>query len=90
MSDETIKKIVRRSREDDDFFHALVFNPEKVLAELDLSREEKSRLLALDPERLIGVLVGGGSLADCGVTNTCTYTCQITNQARMPGEIVSQ
>lgn len=84
MQTEALDKLVEQAKADPQFFHALVFNPEQVLSRVDyLDREAKGAIIGLTPERLVTILVGG-ELADCGLTNTCTYTCDVTNLSQNP------
>jgi hypothetical protein len=77
MDMEALKRVVERARKDAAFFHALVFDPERVLAKLPgMERRTKARLLALDPEQLIGRLLAEGGCTDptCG-PQSCLDTC---------------
>jgi hypothetical protein len=74
---DALARLVEQARRDPQFFHNLVFDPDRVIAKLDyLSRESKAALVALDPARVIG---GLARLAkDCGVTcggSSCEDTC---------------
>lgn len=90
MRNEALEKLIEQAKADPQFFHALVFNPEQVLSKVDyLDREAKGAIIGLPPERLITILVGG-ELADCGVTNTCTYTCSVTNAIQNPLDRIRQ
>lgn len=81
MSSQSISKLIEKAKKDPKFFHSLVFNPESVLAEIDLGREEKARLVAMDPEEFIDDLIGG-KLQDCTVTVNCGSTCTHTVSAK--------
>jgi len=85
MDIEELKRVVERARGDAAFFHALVFDPERVLANLpEMDRRTKARLLALNPEQLIGSLLAEGGCTDptCGpqsCLDTCgPHSCQVT------------
>jgi hypothetical protein len=78
-----LDELVNRARDDANFFHQLVFNPEEVLGKLDfLPRREKGMIVSLAPEDVIaglaGLLVNSDlTVADCGDScgNSCTQTC---------------
>src|ERR687898_345848 len=80
---ETLDRLVERARNDPGFFHLLVFQPEKAIAELDfLDRREKGRIVSISPEDVISGLVGlvrspGGALAVCdhSCSDSCDSTC---------------
>lgn len=86
MADQTKKaldQLVARAKKDPKFFHALVFDAEKTIADLDfLDRRSKASLVALDPQDVIAGLAGlainvGGDVQFCGDTcdSSCTNTC---------------
>lgn len=77
MGTEAMKQLVAQAREDPAFFHALIFNPETVLAKLDyLSRAAKASLVAIRPEQIISILTGRNVSCDGNVTCSCTTgTC---------------
>lgn len=59
MASTSMQKLVEQARKDPKFLHALVFDPESVLPQLDyLDRGQKSALLGNSPEDTIGSLVG--------------------------------
>lgn len=72
---EGLSRLVEQAREDPGFFHSLVFEPEKALAELTyLDRREKGAIVSLRPEDVIaglaGLIVGPG-----GAAAVCDYSC---------------
>jgi hypothetical protein len=75
---EGLKRLVDQARKDPAFFHALVFDPEKVISRLSyLDRKTKGALLRLDPDVLIRNLIPI-EVAECGDTcgaGSCTATC---------------
>lgn len=76
MDDKVLEQLAAQARSDPAFFHALVFDTEKVLAKLDyLDRSAKASLVAISPEEIIGILVG--KLNYCGFTcsDSCGFTC---------------
>ena len=80
MADKTLERLLEQAKADPKFFHALVFDPQSILDELEyVDRGIKGAIIALDPEQLIGDLIG--SLADCGVTVNCTSTCTYTSSS---------
>jgi hypothetical protein len=53
------ERLVDRVKADPEFFHALVFNPEEVLQNLDfLDRRARAALVAINPSDLIGRMIG--------------------------------
>jgi hypothetical protein len=90
---EVIEKLLARAKEDPEFFHALVFEPDKVAAEFD-DRKIKSAIFGIDPDRLLRTtLLPTQRVADscypdsscectagsCGVT--CNSSCAVTCSA---------
>ncbi len=64
MDTKSMNKLVERAKDDPKFFHALVFDPESVMSELDyLDRGAKSALLGNSPEDVISGLIGQYSAA---------------------------
>jgi hypothetical protein len=84
MDREALRRLVERARSDAEFFHKLVFDPETVLAELDIDRPTKGNILGLTPEQLIGFMTQphprSGEFGDqfceptCG-NESCFTTC---------------
>jgi hypothetical protein len=73
---EALDRLVEQAQNDPEFFHGLVFKPEETLAKIDfLDRQEKARILELNPEDVIAGLCGVPGL-DCDYT--CLDTCDIT------------
>jgi hypothetical protein len=74
---DPLVQLLERARKDPKFFHQLVFDPEGVISKVTfLSRESKSRLLAIRPENVIQSLIG--RLGWCGDTcgaDSCIDTC---------------
>jgi hypothetical protein len=77
MSPEVINRILQRARSDPEFFHKLVFTPEKVFREIpELSRGDKAAMLAAKPEEFF--VAGLAVAAQCGDTcgdRSCSRTC---------------
>jgi hypothetical protein len=77
---EALLKIVEKAREDKDFFHALVFDPNRALAALEgVDEATKAKLRAISPEtffvpQLVRSL--GGRLREC--EPTCSVSCDDT------------
>jgi hypothetical protein len=80
--EEALNQLIERARKDPQFFHALVFSPEKVLGELDfLDRRERGAIVAIRPEDVIAGLAGllknpTSGVAVCGYS--CSDSCDIT------------
>jgi hypothetical protein len=79
MTPEVLSRIIERAKTDRAFFHSLVFNPEKIFAQMpELSRAEKSAMLAVKPEAFFAVTFG--PVAECGDTcgdRSCSLTCGV-------------
>ncbi|SRR5579871_393741 len=75
---EIILQIVQKAREDKEFFHTLVFDPEKALASLEgVDEATKKRLRAIRPGSfLVAPLVGAVKLEECDPT--CSLSCDST------------
>jgi hypothetical protein len=78
MEIEDLRRIVDRARTDPAFFHMLVFDPERAMAEIPgLDRFAKAKLLSVNPEIMIGQLLaqeGGCTDPTCG-PQSCLDTC---------------
>lgn len=78
-SREELQRLVELARDDPGFFHALVFDPERILPRVDfLPRKLKAALLAKDPISVIDDLVSAGGPEECGTTcgpASCEETC---------------
>ena len=81
-STDGIEKLVRNARENAQFFHDLVWNTERTIAEIDyLTRQEKANILSLNPENVVAGLATGGRgtspVEVCGVScaGSCGGTC---------------
>lgn len=73
MDPKIFQRLVGQAREDAQFFHVLVFQPEKVLEKLDyLDEAAKEAVRRTDPQALIALLVG--ELGTCGGSETCSCT----------------
>src|SRR5690349_14038636 len=84
MSDEkrsALEQLTKRAKEDPQFFHDLVFEPERALASADfLERREKSKIISIDPDAVIaglaGLFVSEEAVYLCG--ETCNGSCGVT------------
>jgi len=78
MDNETLKQIVEKAKADPQFFHALIFEPDKALNQLSgVDRAAKGKLLATDPERLLSDALAPLGGTGCGKScdTSCDYTC---------------
>lgn len=66
---DAIKKLMDRAKADPKFFHALVFEPDKVAAEIE-DRQIKAAIFGIDPERLLG-----SAFRPPGLQQWCDETC---------------
>jgi hypothetical protein len=82
MDPDTFNKLIERAKSDPKFFHALVFEPESVLGEIDLPRASKATLISRSPAeslaRLAGVLSACGNTCTSSCDNTCGQSCGFT------------
>jgi len=76
MESDPIKQLIERAKADPEFFHALVFDPDKAIGQMaSLDRTTKGTIMQLDPERLIStVLLPDSCTGTCG-DYTCDFTC---------------
>jgi hypothetical protein len=78
MEIEDLNQLVDRARTDPAYFHMLVFDPERAIAEIPgLNRLDKAKLLSVNPETVIGQLLradGGCTDPTCG-PQSCLETC---------------
>jgi hypothetical protein len=75
MDAKAFKKLVEQAKSDSQFFHDLVFSPEKVIGGLDyLDKKTKGAIVGMSPEEVIGAAIT--ELAGCDVT--CTSSCGAT------------
>ena len=64
MDPEALQRLVEEAREDPQFFHALVFDTESVLKQIDyLDRSTKAALVGISPEEAIAAISGTSSIA---------------------------
>jgi hypothetical protein len=82
INTEGIGKLIKEARGNAQFFHDLVWNTEKTITSLDyLTRLEKARILAVNPESVVSGLVTGGlgtsPVEVCGAScgGSCGGTC---------------
>jgi hypothetical protein len=82
LNTDGIKKLIHETRANAQFFHDLVWDTEKTIAQIDyLTRQEKANILSLKPENVIVGLVGAGRgvtpIEVCGVScgGSCGGTC---------------
>jgi YD repeat-containing protein len=73
---QRLEQLAERARNDPAFFHALVYDPQRAIAEMaDLDRQTQASILAVDPDTLVMQLAG---LQICGITcgdTSCGSTC---------------
>jgi hypothetical protein len=75
MDAKAFERLVKQARSDPQFFHALVFEPESILAKLDfVDRGAKGAIIAADPAEIVARTIG--VVSACG--NTCTSSCDNT------------
>lgn len=64
MDRNSLKRLVEQAKSDPRFFHALVFDTESVLTQLDyLDRPTKAALVRISPEEAIATIAGARSIA---------------------------
>jgi hypothetical protein len=65
MDRKSLQKLVEQAKNDPKFFHALVFDTESVLTQIDyLDRRTKSALVGISPEEVIATIAGARSLVE--------------------------
>lgn len=75
MDPKALQKLVTQAQHDPQFFHALVFDTERVLKQLDyLERDTQAAIAAISPEEVIAILGGGRA----GCAGTCAHTCEVS------------
>jgi hypothetical protein len=63
MDRNTLQRLVEQARNDPKFFHALVFDTENIMKEIDyLDRGTKAALVRMSPEEAIATIAGARSL----------------------------
>lgn len=77
---EVLVQIVQKARADKDFFYALVFDPERALADLEgLDEATKKKLRAITPNNFfvptLVQAIGVGQECDPTCTLSCDSTC---------------
>ena len=85
MDPSAFRKLVEQAKADPEFFHNLVFAPDKALSSAKyLDKRAKQALQTINPESVVALAVGELQGCDnqytCTCTNafTCTYTCKRT------------
>jgi hypothetical protein len=59
MDSKVLQKLVDQARKDPKFVHAMVFDPESILKQVDfLDRNTRARLIANSPEEVIAGIIG--------------------------------
>jgi hypothetical protein len=77
MDPDMIKQLVEKAKSDPEFFHALVFDPDKALNRLDmLERRQKAALFAVDPEEFITQILTPTTAIQCDPS--CGSSCDVT------------
>jgi hypothetical protein len=81
---EEVSKVIKKAKEDPQFFHDLFFNTEKAISKLDVDRTIKGRLLSISPENALAELIfprfgdieeGDVLYARCNITCCRTHDC---------------
>jgi hypothetical protein len=81
MDAQSLTRLVERAREDAQFFHDLVFNPDGILDQIqDLDRDTRAGLASFSPEEFVAAMFDSGN---CACTHASTVacsgiTCQVT------------
>ena len=93
MNNDNIERLVKQAKEDPQFFHDLVFDPEKTISKIDfLNGGAKGNLFAITPEDAIKRIISGKDKntslkcqytcgGSCRYTGTCQWTCRYTRSA---------
>lgn len=65
MDHKQLQKLVDQARKDPKFFHALVFDAESVLKDIDyLDRSTRGKLVANNPEEVIAGICGASLIVE--------------------------
>lgn len=73
---EGLRRLVEEAQQDPDFFHSLVFEPERALSRLNyLGRHEKGAIVAISPEDVIAGLTGL-IVGPRGEAAVCDFSCE--------------
>jgi hypothetical protein len=65
MDRKVLQKLVEQARKDPKFLHALVFDPESVLKQVDyLDRTARARLVGNSPDEVLATMLGERAAAD--------------------------
>ena len=67
MDRKVLQKLVDQARKDPKFLHALIFDPESVLKQVDyLDRAARAKLVGNSPDEVIAAILGARATADTG------------------------
>lgn len=65
MDRKTLQKLVDQAQKDPKFLHALVFDPESVLKQLDyLDRPTRAKLVGNSPEEIVAGICGARAVVE--------------------------
>lgn len=71
--------LIQRAKEDSDYFHTLIFHPEKIMAELkDTDLSTKASILKMHPSAFLSSMLTPRETKNG--TWTCTCTCSPTSR----------
>ena len=78
MNTNTMKEILWKAENDPQFFHDLVFNPEKALEGFEIDRRLKGKIISTSPEDVIDTIIGNKDV-DCGTSCGATGCTNASN-----------
>ncbi len=76
-----MKEILRKAENDPQFFHDLVFNPEKALEGIEIDRQLKGKIISTSPEDVFDTIIGkiDNKFYDCGTNCGATGCTNASN-----------
>ena len=78
MEQDELKKLIEKARKDPEFFHALVFDPDKAVSHMvSADRQAKAAVYGIQPEELLAKALAPSPSMQCNWTceGSCGTTC---------------
>lgn len=79
MEQDELKQLIEKARKDPEFFHALVFDPDKAVSHMvSADRQAKAAVYGIQPEELLAKALAPAPSPSLKCTVTCESSCGLT------------